>query len=84
VINSFTNRNWNFNIHLARRRVQMTQKQIYRWLGMGTILLSGVIYLYYAPGEFQAAPYLGALFVVYFMFTVFSAAGIQRNELVLG
>ena len=62
----------------------MTGKKIYNWVGIILILLSGLIHLYNAFGEFQDAPYMGILFFGFFLASIVSAIGIYRGELIWG
>jgi hypothetical protein len=60
-----------------------TNKNI-SWIGIIVILITGLIHLYNAPGEFQDAPYMGVLFFVFFLSSIVSAIGIYRGELLWG
>jgi hypothetical protein len=62
----------------------MKTKKLYSWIGIIVILLSGLIHLYNAPGEFQDAPYMGVLFFAFFLGSIVSAIGIYRGELLWG
>jgi hypothetical protein len=55
-----------------------------KWMGMIVILISGLIHLFDAPGEFQEVPYMGILFIIFFLGSIVSAIGIYRGELVWG
>ncbi len=52
--------------------------------GVIAIVSSGLIHLYTAPDEFREAPYMGILFFVYFLGSLFSALGIYRSKLLSG
>ena len=48
--------------------------------GIGLILAVGLIHLWEAPAHFEAAPYLGVLFVANFVAPLVSAVGILRGS----
>ena len=62
----------------------MKIKKLYSWIAIVVILISGVIHLYNAPGEFQDAPYMGVLFFIFFLGSIVSAYGIYRGEFLWG
>lgn len=61
------------------RYIYLNQPQLTRLAGMALILAAGTIHLIEAPEHFEAAVYLGVLFVVNFAGTVVAAAGIFRG-----
>jgi len=62
----------------------MKTNKLYSWIGIIVILISGVIHLYNAYGEFQETPYMGILFFGFFLASIVSAVGIYRGELIWG
>ncbi len=62
----------------------MKINKLYSWIGIILILISGLIHLYNASGEFQDAPYMGILFFGFFVASLVSAIGIYRGELLWG
>jgi hypothetical protein len=58
------------------RYIYLNQPQLTRLAGIALILAVGVVHLIEAPGYFEAAAYLGALFVANFVATLVSAVGI--------
>lgn len=61
------------------RYVYLNQPQLSRLAGMTLILAVGVVHLVEAPGHFEAAAYLGALFVANFVASLVAAVGIVRG-----
>ncbi len=55
-----------------------------QWLGIFSILCSGLVHLYNAPGEYREAPYMGGLFYAFFLGSILSAFGIYRGALFTG
>jgi hypothetical protein len=62
----------------------MKSKDLISWVGIVMILVTGLIHLYNAPGEFQDAPYMGILFFVFFLGSIVSAVGIYKGSLLWG
>jgi hypothetical protein len=62
----------------------MKTKKLFSWIGIIVILISGLIHLYNAPGEFQDAPYMGIFFFAFFLASIVSAIGIYHGKLIWG
>jgi len=54
--------------------------RLFQWLGFTLILIIGTIHLLMAPVEFEETRYVGALFGVNFLGSIFAASGILRNR----
>lgn len=66
------------------RYIYLNQPQLTRLAGMALILAVGTVHLIEAPEHFQAAVYLGVLFVANFAGTVVAAVGIFRGAMSWG
>jgi len=62
----------------------MQSKGIYKWLGIFFIFVSGLIHLYSAPDELKDTPYMGILFLLFFLGAVISSVGIHRRSALWG
>jgi hypothetical protein len=58
----------------------MQSGTVWKWLGLGLILLIGVIHLVEAPDQFGDAIYKGVLFLLNFEGCVLAAAGIRQDR----
>lgn len=61
------------------RYIYLNQPRLTRLAGVVLILALGAVHLIEAPDHFEAAAYLGALFVANFAATLVSAVGILRG-----
>jgi hypothetical protein len=61
------------------RYIYLNQPQLTRLAGVVLVLAVGVVHLVEAPGHFEAAAYLGALFVANFVGTLVAAAGVSSG-----
>ena len=62
----------------------MSRNELYRASGAIIILVTGLIHLYDAPGEYQEALYMGILFIVFTLLSIVAAIGILRDQLIWG
>jgi len=61
------------------RYIYLNQPRLTRLAGLSLILALGAIHLIEAPAHFEAAVYLGVLFVMNFAGTLVAAIGIFRG-----
>lgn len=58
----------------------MKNEKLVRNIGLLVILITGLIHLYDAPGEYRDAQYMGIFFIIFFLGSIISAIGIYRDQ----
>jgi hypothetical protein len=62
----------------------MKSERFFVLAGTATILVAGLLHLYYATQQLGIFPFIGILFILYFLTSIISALGIYRESLISG